>query len=79
MSQYSYVNVKALNEACAWRANNTLNDIYKPNKGSVVKFGGLTQSGAFIKSLERISGIKFVIPEEAVYAGAIGAAALAAN
>ena len=71
--------VKALNEACAWRANSTLNDIYKPNNSCVVLLGGLTQNGAFIKALERISGIKFVIPEEAVYAGAIGAAALAAG
>ncbi|MCL1806057.1 MAG: acyl-CoA dehydratase activase [Clostridiales bacterium] len=71
--------VKALNEACAWRANSTLNDIYKPDKGCVVLFGGMTQNGAFIKALERISGIKFVIPAEAVYAGAIGAAALAAD
>jgi predicted CoA-substrate-specific enzyme activase len=71
--------VKALNEACAWRANSTLNDIYKPDNGCVVLFGGMTQNGAFIKALERISGIKFVIPAEAVYAGAIGAAALAAD
>ena len=71
--------VKALNEACAWKANSTLNDIYKPDKACVVLFGGMTKNGAFIKALERISGIKFVIPEEAVYAGAIGAAALAAG
>jgi predicted CoA-substrate-specific enzyme activase len=71
--------VKAMNEACAWRANSTLNDIYRPSKDCVVLFGGMTQNGAFVKSLERISGIKFVIPEEAVYAGAIGAAALAAG
>jgi predicted CoA-substrate-specific enzyme activase len=71
--------VKALNEACAWRANSTLNDIYRPDNVCVVLFGGMTQNGAFIKSLERISGIKFVIPDEAVYAGAIGAAALAAD
>jgi len=71
--------LKALIEACAWRANTTLNDIYKPDKGCVVLFGGMTQNGAFVKALEKISGIKFVIPEEAVYAGAIGAAALAAG
>ena len=71
--------VKALNEACAWKANSTLNDIYRPDKGCVVLFGGMTQNKAFVKALERISGIKFVIPEEAVYAGAIGAAALAAS
>jgi activator of 2-hydroxyglutaryl-CoA dehydratase len=55
----------------------TINDIYKPNMACVVLMGGLVQNGAFLKALERISGIKFVIPEDPVYGGAIGAAALA--
>ena len=71
--------VKALNEAIAWRANSTLNDIYKPDNKHVVLFGGMTRNDAFIKALRRISGVDFVIPEEAVYAGAIGAALLAAD
>ena len=71
--------LKAVIEACAWRANTTLNDIYKPSKDCVVLLGGMTQNGAFVKALEKISGIKFVVPGEAVYAGAIGAAALAAG
>ena len=71
--------VKALNEACAWKANSTLNDIYKPDNACVVLLGGMTQNGAFIKAWERISSVKFIIPEEAVYAGAIGAAAIAAG
>ena len=71
--------VKALNEAIAWRANSTLNDIYKPNYKTTALFGGMTKNGAFIKSLKRISGIEFVIPEDAEYAGAYGAAALAAE
>jgi len=69
---------KALNEACAWRANMTFNDIYKPDRACVVLMGGLTQNKAFLKAWERISGVKFVIPEDAVYGGAIGAASLAA-
>jgi benzoyl-CoA reductase subunit D len=71
--------VKAINEAIAWRANSTLNDIYKPDYKCVALFGGLTKNGAFIKSLKRISGIDFVIPEDAEYAGAFGAAAIAAD
>jgi len=70
---------KALNEACAWRASSTLNDIYRPNKDCVVLVGGMTQNKAFVKALERISNIKFLIPKDSEYAGAIGAAKLAAN
>jgi predicted CoA-substrate-specific enzyme activase len=69
----------ALIEACAYRANSTLNDIYKPNTDCVVLLGGLTKNHAFVKALQRISGIGFVIPEDAYYGGAIGAAALAAT
>jgi predicted CoA-substrate-specific enzyme activase len=70
---------KALNEACAWRANSTLNDIYRRAENCVVLCGGLAKNKAFVKSLERISGIKFIIPEEAEYACAFGAASLAAT
>ncbi len=69
---------KAITEACAWRANSVLNDIYKPAKDCVALLGGMTKNTAFVKALERISGIKFVIPAEAEFAGAIGAAAIAA-
>ena len=69
---------KALNEACAWRANMTINDIYKQDKACVVLMGGLVLNKAFLKALEKIAGVKFVIPEDPVYSAAIGAAALAA-
>lgn len=69
---------KAVIEACAWRANTTINDIYRPAKGKVVLIGGLAKNTAFVKALEKISGLSFTIPEQALYAGAIGAAALAA-
>ena len=68
---------KALIEACAWRAKSTLNDIYRPLNNCVALLGGLSQNAAFVKALERVSGIKFIIPGEAVYAAAIGAAGLA--
>ena len=71
--------MKALNEACAWRANSTLNDVYRLAKERVALLGGLSQNKAFVQSLERISGIKFSIPDDAIYASAIGAAALAAG
>ena len=70
--------VKALNVACAWRANSTLNDIYKPSKNCVVLMGGMVKNGAFVKALEEVSGITFVKHADPEYAGASGAAALAA-
>ena len=70
---------KALVEACAWRANTTINDIYQQKRDCVVLMGGMVLNGAFLKALERISGLKFVIPEDPAYGGAIGAAALAAG
>ena len=69
---------KALNEACAWRASMTINDVYHQDTGCVVLMGGLAQNGAFLKALERISGIDFLVPEDPEYGGAIGAASLAA-
>ena len=70
--------VKALNVACAWRANATINDIYKPNNKCVVLMGGMVKNSAFVKALEEISGIKFVQHADPEFAGAIGAAAIAA-
>ena len=70
---------KALIEACAWRANSVINDIYKADKAKVVLMGGLALNKAFLKALEKISGLKFVVHEDPFYGGAIGAAALAAG
>ena len=70
---------KALVEACAWRANTTINDIYQQKRDCVVLMGGMVLNGAFLKALERISGLKFVVPDDPSYGGAIGAAALAAG
>jgi predicted CoA-substrate-specific enzyme activase len=69
---------KAVTEAAAWRTSTTINDITAQDRTCVVLFGGLTKNAAFLKSLERISGIAFVVPEEAEYAGALGAALIAA-
>ena len=68
---------KAVIEACAWRVNSTINDIYKPTNEKAMLIGGMAMNGAFVKALQRISGVEFVIPDEAVYAGAIGAAKMA--
>jgi predicted CoA-substrate-specific enzyme activase len=70
---------KAAIEACAWRANTTINDIYKPALDSVVLMGGLVKNAAFLAALKKVSGIDFVIPADPENGGAIGAAALAAG
>jgi predicted CoA-substrate-specific enzyme activase len=69
---------KAVTEAVAWRTSTTINDITAQNKTCVVLFGGLTKNAAFLNALKRISGIPFVVPAEAEYAGALGAALIAA-
>ena len=70
---------KALNEACAWRTAATFNDIYMQAKECVVMIGGLAKNSAFLNALERITGVKFVIPDDPMFALAIGAAFLAAT
>ena len=70
---------KALIEACAWRASMTLGDIYKPDNSCVALMGGLARNSAFLKALERISGIEFSVCDDPEYGGAIGAAALAGS
>jgi len=69
----------AITDAAAVRACMTINDITVPNRECVVLTGGLTKNAAFVAALKAYSGIEFVIPEEAEYAGAIGAALFAAD
>ena len=63
----------------AWRVWLYSKPMYAVSRAAVVIMGGLVLNGAFLKALERISGIKFVIPDDPVFAGAIGAAMLAAE
>jgi benzoyl-CoA reductase subunit D len=60
--------------AAAVRANSVINDITKPNTDCVVLVGGLARNAAFVRTLSEMSGIAFAIPEDAEYAGAVGAA-----
>jgi len=69
----------AVNEAAAVRANTTINDITAPARDRVVLLGGLTKNGAFVHALKALSGLDFVIPAEAEFAGALGAALIAAD
>ena len=64
----------ACNRAAAVRAATVLNDITVFSGGSVALVGGVARNAAFVQALEALLGITFLIPEEAEYAGAIGAA-----
>jgi predicted CoA-substrate-specific enzyme activase len=64
----------AVLRAAAVRANSVINDITKPATAHTMLVGGLTKNTAFVRALQEISGLDFVIPAEAEYAGALGAA-----
>ncbi len=68
---------RAVTEAVAVRVNSILNDKIKPVKDSTVLVGGVSRNKAVVGALKRRSGINFIIPEQAEYAGALGAALLA--
>jgi predicted CoA-substrate-specific enzyme activase len=68
---------RAIIEAVAVRVNSILNDKIRPQKDTTVLVGGVSRNTAVIKALKRRSGINFLIPEQAEYAGALGAALLA--
>ena len=70
---------RAVMEAVAVRINSILNDKIKPAKDTTVLVGGVSRNAALVDTLKRRSGINFIIPEHAEYAGALGAALLAAG
>ena len=69
----------ALIDAAAIRACTVVNDITVPALDRVVLFGGLAKNQAFVNALKARSGVDFLIPEEAEYGGALGAAITAAS
>ena len=69
----------AIVDAAAVRVCMTINDLTHPRTDCVVLFGGLANNKAFVNALQKYAEIQFVIPEEADYAGAIGAALVAAD
>ena len=68
----------AVVDAAAIRACMTFNDITNQALDCVVLFGGLSKSPAFVHALKGYAKTDFVIPAESEYAGAIGAALVAA-
>ena len=61
-------------KAAAVRACAVINDLTTPDKTCAILIGGLAKNKAFVSALSSISGIRFITPEDADYAGAIGAA-----
>jgi activator of 2-hydroxyglutaryl-CoA dehydratase len=70
---------RAITEAVAVRVNSVLNDKVKPAKDSTVLIGGVSRNKAVISALKKRSGVEFIIPEHPEYAGALGAALIAAG
>ena len=64
-------------KAVAVRAANVLIDLTAPVGEHVVLIGGLAKNQAFVHALEKQLGRGFMIPADADYCGAIGAAASA--
>ena len=62
--------------AMAVRANMVLNDKTRPAKEGTVLLGGVSRNEAFVCALKERSGISFLVPDDAVFGGAIGAALL---
>ncbi|MCL1805401.1 MAG: acyl-CoA dehydratase activase [Clostridiales bacterium] len=70
---------RAVNRAAAARVSAVINDITYPSADRVVLVGGLAKNNAFVRALETLSGIKLTVPDDAEYAGALGAALAAAD
>jgi benzoyl-CoA reductase subunit D len=70
---------RAVIEAVAVRVNSILNDKLKPGKDTTVMVGGVSRNKAVVAALNRRSGINFIIPDQSEFAGALGAALIAAG
>ncbi len=68
---------RAANDMVAIRVNSILNDKIKPAKNTTVLIGGVSKNAGVVAALKKRSGINFLIPEQAEYAGALGAALIA--
>ncbi|HEX7475325.1 MAG TPA: acyl-CoA dehydratase activase, partial [Dehalococcoidales bacterium] len=71
--------VRAINEAVATRINAVLNDKIPPDVNRTVLIGGVTRNAGVVSALKKRSGVDFLIPDKAQFAGALGAALIAAG
>ena len=70
---------RAVIEAVAVRLNSILNDKERPKKDATVLVGGVAGNRALVSALRERSGVDFIVPEYAIYGGALGAALIAAE
>ncbi len=70
---------RAVLQAATVRINSVLNDKIRPPKDATVLVGGASKNTALVDALQKRSEIRFLIPERAEYAGALGAALIAAG
>ena len=70
---------RSANDMVAVRVNSILNDKIKPAKTTTVLVGGVGKNKAVVAALKKRSGISFLVPEQSEYAGALGAALIAAG
>ena len=68
----------AVINTAVYRLNSILRDKVMPAKDKTVLLGGVSKNAAVVNGLKARSGVSFVIPEDAVYGGAIGCALAAA-
>lgn len=69
--------IQAIIDMVTVRINALLNEKIKPEPHNTVMVGGVTKNQAVVKGLKVRSGIEFLVPEDAEYAGALGAALIA--
>ncbi|MDR3294381.1 MAG: acyl-CoA dehydratase activase [Clostridiales Family XIII bacterium] len=69
----------AVTDAVVVRLSSILNDKIRPQKDTTVFIGGLAKNLAVTERLKERSGIHFLIPENAEYGGALGAAVIATD
>lgn len=69
----------AVTKAVAVRAATVVQDVILADLSCVLMTGGLTQNQAFVKAMRDRTGIDFKVYEDGEYAGAIGAALIAAQ
>jgi predicted CoA-substrate-specific enzyme activase len=70
---------RAVTEIVAVRVNSILNDKIRLDKNNTVLVGGVSRNKAVVNALIKRSGINFIVPEQAEYTGALGAALIAAG
>ncbi len=66
-------------KSAAVRTSVVFEDVTYPDKRCVVLIGALAKAPALVAEVEKISDVKFVIPEDPVYYLATGAAVMAAS